>query len=167
MVGVVDRLAAWRTVRLSQQAQALLTGLVIAADWIASGSDLFPYQSTAGDSVVVDGERRVAAAWAGLNLPRRGRRRFRRSLPTRLILARFDLPPGAQVRAVQREAVRLAREATVPGLLVIEAPMGEGKTEAALAVAEVFAARSGAGGCFSRCRRRRRAMRCSRGCWRG
>jgi CRISPR system Cascade subunit CasA len=150
MAGVVERLAVWRTVRLSQQAQALLTGLVIAADWIASSPDLFPYQGGEGDEALaaLDEGRRVEAAWLGLKLPDPWTASLPQEPVEELFSKRFGLPAGARVRAVQREAVRLARESSAPGLLVIEAPMGEGKTEAALAVAEVFAARSGAGGLF-------------------
>lgn len=150
MSGVVERLARWRTVRLSQQAQVLLTGLVIAADWIASSSDLFPYQGgEGGDGLPVpDEKRRVDAAWKALDLPAPWAAYLPSEPVDELILKRFDLPAGAQVRAVQRAAVRLARESSAAGLLVIEAPMGEGKTEAALAAAEVLAARGGAGGLF-------------------
>ncbi|MEV8634876.1 CRISPR-associated helicase Cas3' [Streptosporangium sp. NPDC051023] len=142
---VEDRLAVWREVRLPQPAQVLLTGLVIVADWIASNSDLFPYFPEAtrqGD------EERVEAAWRGLDLPEPWRATEPEGEAADLFASRFRLPDGARIRPVQERAVRLAREMDVPGLMVIEAPMGEGKTEVALAVAEVFGARSGAGGCF-------------------
>lgn len=144
--GVVDRLPLWKSVRLSQQAQVLLTGIVIAADWIASDPALFPYHVPGG--VAISPAKRVASAWAGLNLPSPWAPGLPAESVEELFASRFDLPKGAQVRPVQREAVRLARELSAPGLLVIEAPMGEGKTEAALIAAEIFAARSGAGGCF-------------------
>ncbi|MER7128239.1 CRISPR-associated helicase Cas3' [Streptosporangium saharense] len=142
---VGDRLVAWREAKLTQPAQVLLTGLVIVADWIASNSDLFPYFPDAANQ---SDEERVGAAWRGLDLPSPWRATEPVGEAADLFASRFSLPAGARIRPVQEHAVRLAREMDVPGLMVIEAPMGEGKTEAALAVAEIFAARSGAGGCF-------------------
>ncbi|KOG07707.1 CRISPR-associated helicase/endonuclease Cas3 [Streptomyces viridochromogenes] len=143
--GVRDRLAAWRAVKLPQPVQVLLSALVIVADWIASNPDLFPYFPQAAHRT---GAERVAAAWQGLRLPEPWRAEEPPDNVEELFRTRFVLPPGAVVRPVQEAAVRLARRMSVPGLMVIEAPMGEGKTEAALAVAEVLAARSGAGGVF-------------------
>lgn len=63
-----------------------------------------------------------------------------------LFRQRFDLPEGAQPRPVQKAAYDAVTRAQDPRLLVIEAPMGEGKTEAALAAAEMLARRTGRGG---------------------
>ena len=143
--GVVGRLPAWRQVKLSQPAQALLTGVVIVADWIASNADLFPYFPEAEGQSPTE---RVDAAWRGLGLPRPWEAVEPIGGPDAVFASRFALPEGARVWPVQQRALELARGMTTPGLMVIEAPMGEGKTEAALAVAEIFAARSGAGGCL-------------------
>nr|WP_264198671.1 CRISPR-associated helicase Cas3' [Streptomyces violascens] len=141
--GVEERLGAWVKVKLPQPVQVLLSGLVIVADWIASNRDLFPYFPEAAGRT---DEERIKAAWRGLNLPEPWRAQEPRGLVAELFADRFALP--AAPRPVQEAAVRIAREMPTPGLIVIEAPMGEGKTEAALAAAEVLAARSGAGGVF-------------------
>ncbi|WP_328917900.1 MULTISPECIES: type I-E CRISPR-associated protein Cse1/CasA [unclassified Streptomyces] len=143
--GVQQRLADWRQVKLSQPAQVMLTALVIVADWIASSAELFPYYPGAAGRT---GAERLAAAWRGIDLPAPWAPEEPIGTAAELFASRFALPPGAGIRPVQEAAVRMAREMAAPGLMVIEAPMGEGKTEAALAVAEIFAARSGAGGCF-------------------
>ncbi|MEH0576831.1 MULTISPECIES: CRISPR-associated helicase Cas3' [Streptomyces] len=142
---VADRLEAWREVKLPQPVQVLLTALVIVSDWIASNPDLFPYFPEAASR---SSEERLAAAWRGLDLPAPWRAEMPVGDAQELFVSRFGLPAEAKVRPVQEAALQLAREMETPGLMVIEAPMGEGKTEAALAVAEVFAARSGAGGVF-------------------
>ncbi|MFG1614088.1 CRISPR-associated helicase Cas3' [Nonomuraea wenchangensis] len=142
---IARSLPGWRGLRLSQPAQASLTGLVIVADWIASNPDLFPYFP---DAEHISDQDRVESAWRGLNLPEPWEPVEPTGSPAEVFASRFALPPGSRIRPVQEQAVQLARNMSVPGLLVIEAPMGEGKTEAALAVAEIFAARSGAGGCF-------------------
>ncbi|MFG1943336.1 CRISPR-associated helicase Cas3' [Nonomuraea sp. NPDC048826] len=143
--GVVGALPDWAAVKLSQPAQVLLTGLVIVADWIASDADLFPYSPEAWRR---SERERVEGAWRELGLPSPWRACELTGEPEQLIFSRFRLPNGARVRPVQERAVEAARAMSTPGLMMIEAPMGEGKTEAALAVAEVFAARSGAGGIF-------------------
>lgn len=142
MHGVADRFADWREVELPQPAQVLLTGLVIVSDWIASNEELFPY-----DPERLHAEDRLTAAWYALDLPLPWRAVPTTAAPD-LLTSRFALPPGATVRPIQTAAVRVAERMPASGLLVVEAPMGEGKTEAALAAAELLAARSGAGGCF-------------------
>ncbi|MER5466463.1 CRISPR-associated helicase Cas3' [Streptomyces sp. NPDC002668] len=142
---VRDRLGQWRAVKLPQTVQVLLTALVIVSDWIASNPDLFPYFP---EDVRRSSEERVAAAWQGLDLPAQWIPKEPVADAQELFESRFGLPSGARVRPVQEAAVELARGMDEPGLMIVEAPMGEGKTEAALAAAEIFATRSGAGGVF-------------------
>ncbi|MEU6324304.1 CRISPR-associated helicase Cas3' [Streptomyces sp. NPDC047009] len=143
--GVRQRLGEWRRVTLPQTVQVALSAVVIVADWIASNPDLFPYlPQEQGRS----GAERAAAAWQALGLPEPWRPQAPDGSAAELIAARFELPEGAVVRPVQEAAVRLAWDMPEPGLVIVEAPMGEGKTEAALAAAEVLAARAGAGGVF-------------------
>ncbi|MEU1376096.1 type I-E CRISPR-associated protein Cse1/CasA [Streptomyces triculaminicus] len=145
--GVTNRLPEWGEVRLPQPAQVALTAVVILADWIASSPELFPYDPETWQPAGPLGERRrLAAAWAGLDLPRPWAPPEPEEPADELFRLRFARLKGATIRPVQAEAVRMARTMAAPGILVIEAPMGEGKTEAALAAAEVLAARSGAGG---------------------
>ncbi|WP_078866106.1 type I-E CRISPR-associated protein Cse1/CasA [Streptomyces sp. NRRL S-1448] len=147
VAGATDRLPEWREVRLSQPAQVILTAVVIIADWIASSPELFPYDPESWQPSGPVGERRrLHAAWQGLDLPRAWAPPQPQEAPEQLFVQRFPKLKDAVIRPVQSEAVRMARSMDAPGLLVIEAPMGEGKTEAAFAAAEVLAARSGAGG---------------------
>ncbi|MRH93039.1 CRISPR-associated helicase Cas3' [Nocardia sp. SYP-A9097] len=140
-VGALDRLPDWRTVRLPLATQVLLTAAVIVSDWIASNQDLFPLDSDrVSDSF-------AAQAWAQLALPDPWTPSTTLS-GAELFRSRFDLPAGARIRPLQVECLRLAEDMSAPGLMIVEAPMGEGKTEAALLVAEVLARRFGLGGVF-------------------
>ncbi|MEU2391463.1 type I-E CRISPR-associated protein Cse1/CasA [Streptomyces sp. NPDC007369] len=140
--GVRERLPEWRSTKLPQPVQVVVTALVILADWIASNSDLFllyPEEHPRDDS------ERIEAAWRGIQLPPPWSPQAVVESADALFASRFAL---SRIRPLQREAVRLAQETDTPGLLIIEAPMGEGKTEAAFAAAEILAARTRAGGCF-------------------
>ena len=129
---VATHVASWRASPVPAPAQALLAGLVIMSDWIASNTELFAL----GEPI----EGRADLAWDALGLPEP----WLASLPTdtdTALRARFDLPDNASARPVQTAALNLVDQLDEPGLVIIEAAMGTGKTEAALLVAERLAER--------------------------
>jgi CRISPR-associated helicase Cas3/CRISPR-associated endonuclease Cas3-HD len=144
-------LTSYRQACLSRPSLVLLSALVIMSDWVASNEDLFPLRSlpaadampAAPDELAT--ERRVATAWAALNIPSRWQPQPFAGDVDRLLRQRFNRT-GA--RPAQVAAVAAAVAQPDPGLIIIEAPMGYGKTEAALLVAEVLALRWGAHGVF-------------------
>ncbi|MFI7122190.1 CRISPR-associated helicase Cas3' [Amycolatopsis sp. NPDC049868] len=147
--GGLDAIRGHAQTSLSLPTQVLLTAIVIVADWIASNSELFPLlplsttDFEASDSVTAD---RAKTAWATLNLPSTwAPERFDGDVD-QFFRDRFHLDAGA--RPVQAATVAAAVAQTEPGMLIVEAPMGAGKTEAALLAAEVLAYRSGANGVF-------------------
>ncbi len=142
LAGIELDLPVWAQRRLPAQAQVVLTGTIIVADWIASNEDLFPYEEHAAPG------QRVERAWTQLQLPGPWQPVQPAGSADSLLRQRFGFQAGVSARPVQRTVIELANEVDKPGLLVIEAPMGEGKTEAALAAAEIFARRTGSGGVF-------------------
>ena len=128
---------------LTLPAQLLLTGLLTMADWIASNSRYFPLVPVEGTGYERLYPARLEWAWQALSLPdmwdasgaEMDEKGFRE---------RFGFAPNA----IQRAVLEVASSASAPGILILEAQMGVGKTEAALAAAEVFAQRFHEGGMF-------------------
>lgn len=127
---------------LSQPAQVLYSGLLIMADWIASNSDYFPLIDIDKDDVSDSESRCVGGirAW-GNNLPLRIE-----TCPSAedLFSERFGFKPRDFQKTVCETVSRIGK----PGIIILEAPMGLGKTEAALASAEEVAAKTGSSGLF-------------------
>lgn len=154
-----DALATVENATVAVPVESLLCGIVIMADWIASNSELCPlvplvgemrrYQTTEGGDADLPRrlKNRADGAWERLSLMRNW---HVDAGDTREYIAlfskRFGLQDGAVPYPVQKAAIELSSSMEHPGIIVIEAPMGEGKTEAALAAAEILAARFGSGG---------------------
>lgn len=125
-------------------AQTLLSGFVIMADWIASNEKLFSYIHPEDLPQNVNEMTRCEIAWQGLNLPDSwnvGNSWMNTDIYSERFL--FEKP-----NSIQTAAVEIASDIHMPGILVLEAPMGMGKTEAALAVAEIFADKAKRSGVF-------------------
>jgi CRISPR-associated endonuclease/helicase Cas3 len=146
--GAFLRSDAWRP--LPARLQSLATAIVVVADWLASNEALFPLAPIDADGTPVqptfDGGARVAAAWQAVSLPRPWTPPATDAAVDALLRDRFGLPDDASARPIQRAATAATRRMDAPGLLILEAEMGSGKTEAALLAAEILAERTGAGG---------------------
>ncbi|WP_238428261.1 CRISPR-associated helicase Cas3' [Frankia nepalensis] len=152
--GIVDRVAEDLGLDLGSFAglgmprrggQLAVSGLIIMADWIASDEQHFRGLPDLAAISMDEARSRAVSAWERLGL--RGGWRPASLVPcasAELVEHRFGVP----ARSAQAAAVELAEQMPAPGLLILEAPMGEGKTEAALAAAEVLARRFGADGLF-------------------
>ena len=133
-----------RLVELPVTVQAILTGLIIMVDWIASDERKFPYIDSPY-CTKNDFTDRASVAWEELDLPWRWQTKDYREV-NNLFCERFG--SKCQARPVQRVAEQVSRNLETPGIIIIEAPMGEGKTEAALVAAEILADKFGFGGLF-------------------
>lgn len=143
---VAPHLQAILATPLRQSDLVLLSGMLMLADWIASSEHYFPLFELDTNPELVQSER-VAEAWRRFSPPA-GWRAAEPQSTDQLFEERFSLPPGASIHPAQRELFEAARSAERPSLMILEAHMGSGKTEAALAAAEVLAARFGANGLF-------------------
>lgn len=150
---------------LGAETQSLIIGIVIMSDWIASNTSLFPLvparpydcdgETEQGAALLYECalintdeglRRRAERAWKKLALPPSWREDRIPDSDEMMFAERFRFPNHAKPRPVQSTAVDIARDVKKPGIMVIEAPMGEGKTEAALAVAEIYTHNAGRGG---------------------
>ena len=129
--------------QLNMGAQMLLTGLLIMADWIASNTNYFPLIDIDDNGADSSVEYRVQKAWETLHLPDLW-------TPSCFFMddAQFQSRFGFLPNEVQKTMIKAAEDAVQPGILILEAQMGVGKTEAALAAAEVLTAKTGSAGLF-------------------
>ena len=124
----------------SVNAQMILTGLLIMADWIASCEEFFPlfdaYEYAADPDRVSKGIKAFKLhPYHDFKLA---------GMDTDSFKERFGFEPNM----MQQEILRISNNISCPGIMIIEVPMGLGKTEAALAAAETESHKAGTGGIF-------------------
>jgi CRISPR-associated endonuclease/helicase Cas3 len=128
-----------RVTEMTSTSLALLTAFISVADWIASAkfacnadeppTGYLPMARQQAEEAV------TALQWV---LPSTGG-----DPPSFSQL--FD---GKRPRPLQEVTAGVAAESNAPGLVIIEAPMGEGKTEAAVHLAETWLRKLGQQGCY-------------------
>lgn len=130
---------------LPKKAQVLLSGLLITADWLASNTTYFPLFPI--ESIVIPAEcdiaARAQAAWARIAFTD-----IWQSERYAFSSEEFEMEFSFSPNAVQRAVLDALEQSEDPRLFILEAPMGIGKTEAALAAAEILAQKYGKTGLF-------------------
>lgn len=117
---------------LSLPAVQWLAGLTSVADWIGSNPEWFP-PGEREDSLAdyhADARRRAERALAAIGWSRSAVL-LREAATVDQLIGRIVQRPESSARPLQREADRLLDGVRGPALLLVEAPMGEGKTELA------------------------------------
>jgi CRISPR-associated endonuclease/helicase Cas3 len=121
----------------------ILAGLTTVSDWIASNPDEkygFPYANDKSFEKYKE------------DLPKKAREALRAigwtELPTGNPIEFTKLFKVTEPRELQHKAIEVAKTLTTPCLMLLEASMGEGKTEAAIYLADYLQQQHGTGGFY-------------------
>lgn len=125
---------------ISQPGQVILSGLLIMADWIASNEKYFPLIDL--DTYEGASERVEIGftKWSNDRADTWEPETYHKGVYQK----RFDFEP----REVQRKISEQISATSQPGIVILEAPMGSGKTEAALVAVEDLANKTHRTGMF-------------------
>lgn len=125
----------------------ILTGLITVADWIGSNQKFFPCVAEVGDIEILDSKEywHRAQKQAEEALKELG---WMPSVTFTEEAAFNDIFVGYKPNELQNVAVKLAKNLNYPYLMIVEAPMGQGKTETALYLADVAMCRGFARGMY-------------------
>ncbi|CAN5546428.1 hypothetical protein BH23CHL5_BH23CHL5_02050 [soil metagenome] len=126
---LLDVPALGRPVHLDNPRVMWLAGMVSVADWIGSNEQFFPFTEPGVELSEYFDRARVGASTA---LDQLGWNARPATTIPRNFSDLFDFDPND----LQAAVIQRADEMNEAGLVVIEAPMGEGKTEAALYIAD-------------------------------
>lgn len=135
--------------RLDNATAMLVAGFVSVADWIGSVEACFPHavqDSSALLRMDLAAYCEQAVTRSESALARLGWSPWPAARGARSLVELF--PNVAQPNALQEAIAVLERDMNGPGLVLIEAPMGEGKTEAAMYLADRWAVSAGQRGVY-------------------
>ena len=124
--------------KFSKKQLILWVGILIYADWLSSCTDFFPLLEVGENARYPE---RINAGIAAMKFPEIWHPTIQ-NVNHSYFKDRFGFSPNI----IQETFLKAISEATDPGLFILEAPMGGGKTEAALAGAEILASKFGASG---------------------
>ncbi len=125
----------------------MLAGFISVVDWIGSNQDFFPCVAERGTPVAIG----ASVYWTNAQNQAQKALETLGWLPAVTFAdeVRFDAVfKGFTPNALQTAAIELASEQTSPYLMIVEAPMGQGKTEAALYAADMAMCRGLARGMY-------------------
>ncbi len=127
--------------KINFMGQILLTGLIIMADWIASNEEYFPLISVYDDNV--DNYMRKENGWnKWYKTSNWESKKARKSFDV------YNKNFGYDPYDIQQKIFKIISSIENPSIIVIEAPMGVGKTEMGLVSVEQLAHKLGKSGLF-------------------
>lgn len=133
---------SWLLMEITPWVQMILSGVLVTADWMASDQNAFP--CTPDGVIDCNEHERLENGISRLGIPDG----WTPSAWNHKPLTDDDfhsmfpgVPSGAVMNKIQESMVRTVETPTPPGLVICEAPMGCGKTEAALMSASILAER--------------------------